>query len=294
MKTRNWRLAVVSSMLVILVSSKAAGRDDAALVEGAAAQDPSGTHNMLVVGRNVVFLSHLPMFDGLNEKATDYTSLHRYQLILEVSFTENGKDVTDLYTNDRQANLGTKMYTLSPEPFVLARLFTSDAQGSALSSFKAKVFRGHLERPGHQVVNGLEDVIVMVKKVVYAQKFDPAATKPERLQYFLFGKGGELFLAHAITKPPDFDQIVSVNVSDHSFTDQELNRGISVLFRDRSNAAPQRLKENQQAQGHFQVTAADQGFDLAVQAGTEYYFEEGELAMPPRFKQTQEEAESGF
>src|SRR5258708_5883943 len=65
MKTRrNWRLAVVSSMLVILVSSKAADRDDAALVEGAAAQDPSGTHNMLVVGRKAVFLSHLPMFDG--------------------------------------------------------------------------------------------------------------------------------------------------------------------------------------------------------------------------------------
>jgi len=87
------------------------------------------------------------------------------------------------------------------------------------------VLRGHLERPGHQVVNGLEDVVVMVKKVVHAQKFDPAATKPETLEYFLFGKDGELFLAHAITEPPDFDQIVSVNVSDHSFTDQELNRG---------------------------------------------------------------------
>jgi|SRR5260221_4830953 len=64
MKTRNWRLAVVSFLLVVLVSSKAADRDDAARVEGAAAQDPSGTHNMLVVGRNAVFLSHLPMFDG--------------------------------------------------------------------------------------------------------------------------------------------------------------------------------------------------------------------------------------
>jgi len=64
-------------MLVILVSSKAADRDDAALVEGAAAQDPSGTHNMLVVGRNAVFLSHLPMFDGLNEKANPGSKLHR-------------------------------------------------------------------------------------------------------------------------------------------------------------------------------------------------------------------------
>jgi hypothetical protein len=31
-----------------------------------------------------------------------------------------------------------------------------------------------------------------------------------------------------------------------------------------------------------------------VQAGTEYYFEEGELAMPATFEQTPEEAKAGF
>jgi hypothetical protein len=31
-----------------------------------------------------------------------------------------------------------------------------------------------------------------------------------------------------------------------------------------------------------------------MQAGTEYYFEEGELAMPAVFNQTAEEKKSGF
>ena len=30
-------------------------------------EDAPNTHNMLVVGTEAVFLSHLPMFDGLNE-----------------------------------------------------------------------------------------------------------------------------------------------------------------------------------------------------------------------------------
>jgi hypothetical protein len=249
---------------------------------------------MLVVGNETVFLSHLPMFKGLNEQATDYTSPHRYQVILEVNFTGNGKDVTDIYTKDRQGSPGTKMYTLNPEPLILARLFTPDVQNPALGSFKATVIHGHLERKPHHVIGGLEDVVVTVKKVVHAQKFDPGATKPEKLRYFLFGKGEELFLAHVITKPPDFDQIVSVKVADHSFTNEELNREVNVIFPDRDNTASQRIKENQQAPGKFQVIGTPQSFESAVQAGIEYYFEEGELAMPATFDQTPEEAKAGF
>ena len=40
------------------------------------------------------------------------------------------------------------------------------------------------------------DVNVTVTRVVHFRKFDPAATKPAQLEYLLFGKGTELFLAH--------------------------------------------------------------------------------------------------
>jgi hypothetical protein len=129
---------------------------------------------------------------------------------------------------------------------------------------------------------------------MHAQKFEPADDKPEKLTYFLFGKGAELFLAHSIVKPPDFDQIVSVTIPDSHFTDDELRRGTSVVLQDRKNTASQRLKERQQAEGQFHVSGAHQFFKLQVQSGTELYFEQGELRVPATFAATSEEKKSGF
>jgi hypothetical protein len=53
----------------------------------AAAEDQPNTHNMLVFGDQTVFFSHLPMFDGLNKKRTDFTSPHRFQVILQAELT---------------------------------------------------------------------------------------------------------------------------------------------------------------------------------------------------------------
>jgi hypothetical protein len=287
MRIDNWISNVVTLLLI------SGDLPAAQLKSGLEESDPPSTHNMLVVGGKTVFLSHLPMFDGLSEDKSDYTSMHRYQVILEARFTRNGKDVTDIYTRDREANAGIKMYTLQPARFVLARLFTQNTGAPAVKSFRAIIFRDHLERDG-ETIQGLEDVVVNVNKVVHARKFDPLQDKPPQLEYFLFGKGEDLFLAHLITKPPDFDQIVGVKTVGHRFTDEELGRGVRVLLPERSNTAAQRIKENEQAKAQFQVANTSQALDLPLQAGTEYYFEEGELAMPAVFSQTAEEKKSGF
>ena len=274
---------------LLITGSFVSARQNSGLEES----DPPATHNMLVIGEKTVFLSHLPMFDDLSEDKSDYTSMHRYQVILEAKFIRNGKDVTGTYMKDRQSNAGIKMYTLQPARFVLARLFTPNADSPALRSFKATIFRDHLERNG-EPIEGLEDVVVKVNKVVHARKFDPSQEKPAQLEYFLFGKGDELFLAHLITKPPDFDQIVAVKAVGHRFTNEELGKGVRVLLPERSNAATQRIKEDEQAKAQFQIVDGSQILDLPIQAGTEYYFEEGELAMPAVFNQTPEEKKSGF
>jgi hypothetical protein len=293
-KAQNWKLMAITLSAVILIVSRAVAQRTPTHAGGGASEDHPGTHNMLVIGKETAFLSHLPMFDRLNTNKTDYTSPHRYQVILEASFSLDGKDVTDIYTRDRKSNPKTKMYTLAPTAeFVLPRLFAPDAQKPTLSSFQATVLRGHLERGG-EPIDGLKDVLVTVKKVLYAQKFEPSDAKSKELQYILFGKGGEFFLAHSIVKPPDFDQILSVKITDNHFTDDELRRGVTVVFPKRKNTATQRLKENQQAQGQFHVTGAHQFHDLQVQAGTEYYFEQGELAMPAKFTATAEERKAGF
>jgi hypothetical protein len=255
-------------------------------------EDPRAVHNMLVVGRDTIFLSHLPMFDGTNSTKTAFTSRHRYQVILQATFSQNGNDVGDLYAQDRQRQATVKMYTLSPEPFVLSRLFTP-GQEPTLNGLTATVFRGHLERGGTPI-DGLRDIRVHIDKVIYARQLDPTDSKPDKLTYVLFGKGQELFLAHQITEPPDFDQILSVKVDGDRFTDEELDHGVEVVIPDRDNFSPQRIKEKEAVSGRGHVTGAHQFLNLRIQANLEFYFEEGELFIPPTFDQTPEERKSGF
>jgi hypothetical protein len=253
---------------------------------------------MLVVGEQTMFLSHLPMFEAMDGAETTYTAPVRYQVILEASFTKEGNDVQGAYARDRQEHPATKMYTLSPECFVLPDLFTPTPQNPSRASFKATVFRGHLERDG-QEIETLSDVTVRVKRVVHARQFKPRQFKPmdgkpEKLEYLLFGKGQEFLLAHWIAKPPDFDQIIAVKIDNETFTDEELSQGISVVIRERENSSSQRIKEGEQVTGQGHVTGAHQFSELHMQATREVYFEEGELRIPPDFGQTEEERKGGF
>ena len=78
-----------------------------AVARPAAAEDHQARHNMLVFGERVVFLSHLPMFEGLNAAGTEFDTPHRYQVILEAALTGTQLDA---YVKDRQANPGTRFY----------------------------------------------------------------------------------------------------------------------------------------------------------------------------------------
>jgi hypothetical protein len=241
------------------------------------------------------------MFDAVNENGTDYTSPHRYQVILQATFhrvsaqrRDSGLDVTSAYTKDRDSNPSVKMYTLSPEDFILSRVFTPVDQ-PALRSFKATVFRGHLERGGEPI--GENPITVHVDKIVYAKKFDPTAQKPQQLTYILFGDEHGLFLAHLIGNPPDFDQILSVKLMGRQLTATELDHGVEIVVEGRGNTPLERLKPGQQpqrARAEFLSPTRALPFEVQVQPDVEYYFEEGELATPPTFDQTDEERRSGF
>jgi hypothetical protein len=101
------------------------------------------------------------------------------------------------------------------------------------------------------------------------------------------GKGQELFLAHVITKPPDFDQIISIS-ADHKFTDDDLRRGLQIVFA-RENAIAQRLQAKQEVVGEIPGIGK-----VKVQVGTEFYLEEGELRVPADFATTETERAAGF
>src|SRR6185295_5024594 len=66
-------------------------------------EDPKAIQNMLLIGQEKVYLSHLPMFqDPEDSKLLP----HRYQAIFEVTF-----DQQDKYVKDHQARRAPKFYT---------------------------------------------------------------------------------------------------------------------------------------------------------------------------------------
>jgi hypothetical protein len=242
-------------------------------------------HNWMLVGSQTAFLSHLPMFDHLNHAGTDYLTPHRFQVILQASFKSGGTDVTNLYFAERHSHPATKMFTVSPtQPFILPQL----AATQPLTSFRGTVFRGHLERGG-QPISSQEDVTVTVEKMIHFHKFDPKAQAPDALEYFVFGRGKELYGAHSIVKPPDFDQILSIAVTGAGLADKQLSSAILIRIPDRKNVPSDRIKEDQR------VTAElPGGAKLAIRVLREFYFEEGELQIPATFDPTPEESKSGF
>jgi hypothetical protein len=251
---------------------------------GQHAADHPATHNMLVVGEKAVYLSHLPMFQEEGEPPMP----HRYQVILEVTLAKQ-----EDYVKDRRGHPATTIYTLNPEKFVLPELVSTDPQRAPIRSFKAKrIFRGHLERENSVPI--LQDVEVSVKRVIRFREFDRKAKKQPQLEYLLFGKGQELFLAHQIAAPPDFDQILSAKVAGHQFTDEELAKGVPVLFPGTMNTAANRLKAKQQVGGEIKVGSPAVLKEIQVDVGRELYFEEGELRVPSDFETTSEEKRAGF
>jgi hypothetical protein len=231
----------------------------------ASAEDGAHVHAMLIVGEQTVFLSHLPLFD----------SPHDYQVILEATFSKPGSNPQSVYFNDRKRT-GEKVYTLQPKAFVLPRL----AAGQPLRSFSANVFRGQYElmKPREQDAARIgQDVEVKVTKVIHFRKFDPAAAKVAQLEYLLFGKGAELFLAHLITRPPDFDQILPVKVSDHKFTDAELGQGVPIAFPDKTNSVSGRIRDMQPVIGQIKGAGGGSPKGLQLHPGIELYSEEDDL-----------------
>ncbi|MCQ0090516.1 hypothetical protein [Roseovarius sp. M141] len=236
-----------------------------------------GQHNMILVGKEAAFVSHLPMFG--NE--------HRFQVIAEVVFAGGETDFSSVYLEDRAAHPDVRMYTVQPnDAFVLSRLFTPDGD-SERNMFSGNVFRGHLERGGRGI-DGLQSISVWIQDMIYASELSAGSSEVKDLQYVLFGRGDDLYLAHLIGgAPDDFDQIVGVSLGDRN---EELSNGAIVTIPDRANSARTRLRPDEQVSA--EVSPQIGPLDLVI--GPELYFEEGELLSSATFAPTELEIEAGF
>ncbi|MEU6867514.1 hypothetical protein ABZ924_30465 [Streptomyces sp. NPDC046876] len=232
--------------------------------------EPKAGHGMAVMGEETVYLSHLPMFA---------MPVHAFQVLLEVTLDNEAGNAHKVYVEDRRQT-GTDLYTLDPEPFRISDLVTPAGQ-PALTSFDGTLYRGHFERGGTAIV---DPVRVDVRRVVHFRHLDEQDPRPPVLTYLAFGKGGELFLAHRIVTPPDFDQHLQVgnvrSVSGVSLTDELLAKGPRLAILGRDDTPADRLAESQQVAAKLLDggAGAPDAVDLRFTAKREFYFEEGELA----------------
>ena len=230
--------------------------------EGTARHDPPAGHGMLVLGLDTMFFYHLPMF----------MSPHDYQVVLEGTLSQQGSDT---YKEDRKAHAQTRVYTLAPVPFVLPELFPPALKRKTI---RGDLFRGHFERPPEvpappvQIGDGVDVDIV---NVVFVQRLLPLPPSLDHLEYILFGKGNELFLAHVITKKGDFDQVLSVDITGHQFIDDDLRQSIRVQIDGKANAASERLAEGKMISASAQVSNKKLAFE--VQPRGEIYMSQRDL-----------------
>jgi hypothetical protein len=214
--------------------------------------DRPSVHGMLLVGNQTLYVSHLPMFHAP----------HDYQAIAEVKLSaDDGSDVQGQYVQDR-ADTGTRVYTLVPQPGVLPQMMRDGA------TFRAQLYRGHFERGGTVIVDGLT---VTVQKVVHFRQFDRHATAPTTATYLAFGRGDDRFLAHYIVAPPDFDQVVGVQLPDGAVDADALAAGVKLTIPAATNDQP--VGEGADLSAHF-----DAG-DATVHTGNQLYLEFDDLAQ---------------
>ncbi len=174
-----------------------------------------GTHGMVLFGAGGrLFVSHIPMFHRP----------HDVQLLATVALEHpelpRGQDFSD----------GT--YTLEPERFDLDAL----AQGR-LKRFKATVYRGNFEGGGTPLHR---DVTVRMENVALMLPLAGQGPEFAELRYWVLGSGKEAFLVHALSRAPDFDQVVKVSLEG------EVPPGDKappvLVFERRKNVAGERLQ----------------------------------------------------
>jgi len=231
-------------------------------------------HGQLIFGTDNIYLSHLPMF-----MFNPSIHPHNYQVIMKINLTNIETDPAAEYIADRKAHPDTMVYTLVPERFSMIDLI-SNATDQPIKSLKGHpdgtIYRGHFERDGTMIIR---DATVNVEDIIYSHEFNPEAENLDNLTYLLFGRADELFMAHIITKPPDFDQVLSVNAVNPALTDEELSHGVLVFFPERENTLEMRLRENDTVLGKYASASGSEASEqVEITVGDEVYLESGELS----------------
>ncbi|MGX5213941.1 hypothetical protein ACWKT3_35520 [Streptomyces violaceus] len=251
--------------------------------------DTTGGHGMLVFGHEVTYFSHLPMFD----------TPHNYQVLLEVGLDE---DVREALRSHSHAFPEEPYDTFDPVRFPMAELDPAGS-GPRRTSITGSIYCGHFERRAEGTPPLARNIEVRIERCVQFTQLDvdARATDDGKLEYLCFGHGGRLYLAHAISGWPSYDQILEVHAVPGTATNpmgQPLPDDTATMdefFREhfttadpfdiggRSDDPDHRLASQEVADGSFFATSppsGTHGFNVRLEAERELYLEVRELARP--------------
>ncbi|MGV9868774.1 hypothetical protein [Rhodococcus koreensis] len=223
-----------------------------------AGTDPPAFHGMILWGANSVYLSHLAMIRH---------PIHAYQIIVEAGLTRDGL-VSDVYLDDRKKNPEQELYSFVPEDFVLPDILPDGAAPPQRTSFTGALFRGHFEKGGEQIA---PDLVADIKRVVHGRKLEVDPPTPKTLEYIVFGTSDEVYLAHLITRPPDFDQVIQVKL-DHQIPEEELGRGLRLTVPGRINEKGKRIQQRDGTVAATLHSAGGEEISVEIEPGGEVHF----------------------
>jgi hypothetical protein len=136
---------------------------------------------------------------------------------------------------------------------VLPDILPQAGKPARLSTLRGALFRNRFDQDtGEEIA---PDVVVNIKNIIHGRKFDAAAAELKSLEYIAFGKPSEIYLAHLITRPPDFDHIVRVTL-DNMPAEESLRRGMTLTI-----PALRNDKGERPAAGDRSVSATVSGID---------------------------------
>lgn len=222
--------------------------------------DPTvATHGQLMLGQSISY--HLPVF------MTDpWSHPHNFQVVLELALPP---DAQAALAADQAAHPDS-IYTAVPPVFAQSSLVI-DVPGHPRKDAFAEldVFRNHFERPDRV---GIVRAPARIVRILHFRELAPDLPKPAELAYAAFGSSDGLFLAHMLSAPPDFDQVIKVEV-DSMPAEVDMTTGFSLSFAARSNKVEDRLEVGEE------VSCATEGGDaISLRVVAEPYCEVGELA----------------
>lgn len=222
--------------------------------------DPTvATHGQLMLGPSISY--HLPVF------MTDpWAHPHNFQVVLELALPA---DAQAAIAADQTAHPDS-IYTAVPPVFAQTSLVIDVPGHPRKDAFgQLIVFRNHFERSDRvEVVRAPAQIV----RVLHFRELAPDLPKPPELAYAVFGSSDGLFLAHLLSAPPDFDQVLKIEL-DGAPAEADMTAGFSLSFATRSNKVEDRLKVGEEVS-----CATQDGEPVSLRVVAEPYCEIGELA----------------